>query len=288
MNLRISIAGLAILALCIPISARSAKKSSKTTIVLIGGVKSHGPGEHDFPNGICSLKAILESSPDIKKRGDISVEAYPNGWPEDESALTRATTVVWYFDGLQGQPLLDPKHRMQFTQLMKDGVGLVALHEASTLPANDSSVDLIGWLGGARYGMFDRTIETVTLVPLKHPISRGVHSFTYRDEFYPTLRFAPDSQRLTPILAPELHVQFRNGKAVENDQTSKFTVAWTFERGDGGRSFGFTGLHYLDNFQQPDLRKLLLNAIFWSAHLEVPKEGVRSSSLPEGAAGVCR
>jgi type 1 glutamine amidotransferase len=280
--LRNIITGLVILAVCLPMSSQGANKSSKKIIVLIGGVKSHGPGEHDFPNGICSLKAMLESSPDIKNRRDVSVTAYPNGWPEDDTVLKQAATVVWYFDGLQGQPLLDPKHRVLFGQLMKDGAGLVALHEASTLPANDSSVDLIGWLGGARYGMFDRTIETITLVPLKHPISRGVHSFTYRDEFYPTLRFTPDTKRFTAILEPDLHVQFRNGKAVDGGPASKYTVAWAFEREDGGRSFGFTGLHYLDNFEQPDLRTLLLNAIFWSAHLDVPGKGVRSSS-PQGA-----
>lgn len=273
-----SMTAIVLLAAFLPISAQSAGKSSKTIIALIGGVKSHGVGEHDFPNGICSLKALLESSPDIKNQPNVSIDAYPNGWPEDDALLKHAATVVWYFDGLEGHPLLDAKRRMQFSQLMNDGVGLVALHQASTLPPNDSSVDLSRWLGGARYGMFDRTTETVELVPQKHPVTRGVHPFTYRDEFYPTLRFSADSQRLTPILTPKLHVSFREGKTVTSDQTNTYTVAWAFERGDGGRSFGFTGLHYLAGLDQPDLRKLLLNAIVWTAHLEVPAEGVRSSS----------
>ena len=61
------------------------------------------------------------------------------------------------------------------------------------------------------------------------------------------------------------------------------TVAWAFERPGGGRSFGFTGLHYLASLDQPELRKLLLNAIVWTAGIEVPKEGITS----EGNACLC-
>jgi type 1 glutamine amidotransferase len=266
----------AMLVAFLPVSAQ------RTVIVLVGGVKSHAAGEHDFPAGVCSLQAILNSSPDVKRRSNISVEAYPNGWPEDDAVLKRAATIVWYFDGLQGHPLLNEKRRTQFRQLMREGVGLVALHQASTLPPNDTSVDLTHWLGAARYGMFDRTEETVQLVPAKHPVTRGVSPFTYHDEFYPTLRFSPDSSRITPILAPALHIAFREGKDIHSDQTSVYTVAWAFDRADGGRSFGYTGLHYLAGLDQPDLRKLLLNAIFWTAHVEVPKGGVRSTNAPPG------
>ncbi len=34
-----------------------------TRVVLIGGTKSHGPGEHDFPNGIPLFAALLKASP---------------------------------------------------------------------------------------------------------------------------------------------------------------------------------------------------------------------------------
>jgi hypothetical protein len=137
---------------------------------------------------------------------------------------------------------------------MNKGVGLVALHEASTLPANDSSVDLIGWLGGARYGMFDRTIETVTLVPLKHPISRGMHSFTYRDEFYPTLRFTPDSQHIT--LISRQNSMCSSGMERPWRTSRRASSPWLGPLREGMVdvplvSQGFTNL---DNFQQPDLR----------------------------------
>ena len=57
--LRRNMIGIAPLDFFLPICARCAGKSSKTFIALIGGVKSPGPGQHDFPNGICALKALL-------------------------------------------------------------------------------------------------------------------------------------------------------------------------------------------------------------------------------------
>jgi hypothetical protein len=54
------------------------------------------------------------------------------------------------------------------------------------------------------------------------------------------------------------------------------TVAWAFENAYGGRGFGFTGGHYHKNWANPNMRKLVLNAILWTAKIEVPKDGVVS------------
>ena len=52
--------------------------------------------------------------------------------------------------------------------------------------------------------------------------------------------------------------------------------AWARERPDGGRGFGFTGGHDHWNWAHDDFRKLVLNAIIWSAGVEVPEDGVPS------------
>jgi hypothetical protein len=56
---------------------------------------------------------------------------------------------------------------------------------------------------------------------------------------------------------------------------------YCFARKDVGDPTGYLTLLLADytSLDQPDLRKLLLNAIFWTAHLEVPKEGC-SFQLP--------
>jgi type 1 glutamine amidotransferase len=53
-------------------------------------------------------------------------------------------------------------------------------------------------------------------------------------------------------------------------------VAWACERPDGGRGFGFTGGHYHRNWGNDDVRRLVLNAILWTAKVEVPATGVES------------
>jgi type 1 glutamine amidotransferase len=42
------------------------------------------------------------------------------------------------------------------------------------------------------------------------------------------------------------------------------TVAWTFERPDGGRSFGTTLGHPWSNWQDKTFRRMVLNGILWT------------------------
>lgn len=252
-------------------------------IVLIGGPKSHGPAEHDFPHGIQLLKEFLEASPDAQQIEGLSIEAHPHGWPAAEE-LKGASTLVLYFDGVGRHPLLDSERLAQAEDLVRQGVGIVALHQASTVPADNESIPLRDWLGGARYGMVDRTEEPSRFNPAGsgHPISRGVAEFVLHDEYYLTLKFAEGKGTTTPILAGRLRPHFAHGEMVVEEPQTR-VVGWAFERNGGGRSFTFTGGHFLLSLDHPDLRKLLLNAIFWTAGLEVPDRGVLTNA-PANAA----
>jgi hypothetical protein len=267
MSLPRTMLALAAAAWLLAIGAAADAAGPARTIVLIGGNTPHGPLVHDAQNGILRIERYLRTSPEIRASGKVTIKAYPKGWPDNPDALDDAATIVWYFDGLEHHPLLDGRRRARFETLMRRGVGLVTFHQASTLPPDDRTIDLGKWLGAARYGMVDRTTETVAFKPAEHPISRGVKPFTYRDEFYPTLRFG--DAPVAPILSGWLHLE-----AAPAAPPTERRVAWAFERPGGGRSFGFTGFHYLAALDQPDLRKLLLNAIVWTAGLEVPSDGV--------------
>jgi hypothetical protein len=59
-------------------------------------------------------------------------------------------------------------------------------------------------------------------------------------------------------------------------------MAWAYDRPDGGRGFGFTGLHKHANLGEGNVRTLLLNAVAWVSQLEVPAGGVSSGPLSRG------
>ena len=63
----------------------------------------------------------------------------------------------------------------------------------------------------------------------------------------------------------------------------KQTVAWAYQREDGGRSFGFTGGHNHWNWGKDDIRRLVCNAIRWSAGQTIEPAG---SSMGQKQYGV--
>ena len=59
-------------------------------------------------------------------------------------------------------------------------------------------------------------------------------------------------------------------------------LAWASERPGGGRGFGFTGGHFHRNWADDNYRKVVLNAILWTAKVEVPANGVECKLTEEG------
>lgn len=258
-------AAVAAMLAALPLVAPNTAVARARAIVLIGGSTPHNPGVHESHNGVRRIAALLKAAPAVTAK--FAIRAYPDGWPADPAAFEGAATILWYFDGLEHHPLRDPARSARFATLMKRGVGLVTLHQASTLLPDDREIGLVEWLGGVRHGMVDRTVETVALVPTRHPVAHGVKPFAYRDEFYPTLRYAP--RGVTPVLTGMLHLE-----AAPQMPPTRRTVAWAFARPGGGRAVGMTGVHYLAAFDQPELQQLLVNAVAWTAGLKVPRDGI--------------
>ena len=52
-------------------------------------------------------------------------------------------------------------------------------------------------------------------------------------------------------------------------------MAWAYERPDGGRGFGFTGGHFHRNWADENFRRVVVNAILWTAKVDVPEGGAK-------------
>jgi type 1 glutamine amidotransferase len=186
--------------------------------------------------------------------------------------------VVFFMDGGDRHPMTQGKERMEtMRRLMDQGVGLVCLHYAVEFPKGEVGDQLLDWLGGYYETHYSDNPHNDTLVTPKpdHPVGRGVKPFRANDEWYYKIRFRPDDPRVTPVLVAEKLVG--HDRKTYTDQV----VGWVTDRKDGGRSFGFTGAHFHKNWGIPEFRKFVLNAILWTAKLDVPSNGVKCSVSDE-------
>jgi type 1 glutamine amidotransferase len=240
--------------------------AADTKIILIAGRSSHGPGEHEFNAGTKLLVKCLKEIPGIDP------VFIAGGWPQEESVFQGTKSVVFFMDGGGGHPMIQGKQRMEtMRRLMDEGVGLVCLHYAVEFPEGEAGDQLLDWLGGYYETHYsDNPHNTADIEPQEgHPITRGVKPFRINDEWYFKIRFRPDDPRVTPVLIAKSLVG--HDKKTYTDQV----VGWATERKHGGRAFGFTGAHFHRNWGNADFRKVVLNAILWSAKLEVPSAGVQ-------------
>src|SRR5262245_37031523 len=284
MNSRISpliLLGLVLFTAVITPRAETAEPARKK-IVLLVGKKSHGPignGIHDYGWSARLLKVMLDSS-NIKDQ--VRVEVHLDGWPSDPKTLDDANSIMVISDGRDGDRFEEAPHLARLERVrdlderMKKGCGFITFH-FSTFTPNHLGDKVLEWSGGYFAWETDgkrqwysaiRTIESeVQLGTPSHPVARGLKPFRMREEFYYNIRFKPKDDSLKPILVVA---------ALKGREPDGNIVAWAREREGGGRGFGTTCGHFYDNWKNDNFRKMILNAVAWSAKVEVPKAGIEA------------
>lgn len=251
-------------------------------IVYVAGAPSHGPGQHEHNAGALMAKHLLNTH-----HGDkVLVATYHNGWPADPSAFQNADALVIQSDGGPRHPAF--WHLRQIDYLREKGVGVGMLHYAVEMVPGETNDTLISATGGAfevNYSVNPHWDGAFTQFP-KHPVANGVKPFTARDEWYFNMRFAKDMKGVTPILSavpPDETMSRPDGDHSGNPEVRKMVaekmpqhVCWAIERAEGGRGFGFTGLHFHENWGDDGFRKTVLNAICWIAKVEIPENGIET------------
>jgi len=255
---------------------RTKLADGRKKVVMIAGTPSHGPGHHEFNAGVLLLKKCLQAVPNILP------VAYLNGWPKDPTAFDNADSILLYMDGGGGHPLIREDRLLRFSRLMQNGVGLACVHYAVEIPKDRGGPELLEWIGGfyeRDYSINPHWTATFESLP-EHPITRGVRPFTLNDEWYFNMRFPLDAGAVQAILRATPPDDKRGTPAAKEFPGRSEVLAWAIERADGGRGFGFTGGHFHRNWGDENFRRIVLNALLWTAKAEVPAEGV-SSTLGE-------
>lgn len=257
----------------------------KARVVFISGEPSHGPMAHEHRAGNLLLAKRLNEA-------DLGVEAVvlpDDGYPEDPGVLEDAATIVIFCTGHRGH-LLNPNLEA-FDALMKKGTGVVMIHWATEAQIGMPAKKFLEWMGGycdLNWSVNPHWKPNFQSFP-DHPIANGLEPFSVHDEWYYHMRFVGDLEGVTPILSDLPPAETltrpdgeRSGnphvrRAVANGESQH--VAWAYERPDGkGRGFGFTGAHNHVSWKNDMFRKVVLNAILWTAQVEVPENGVDSLS----------
>ncbi|MCA9165436.1 MAG: ThuA domain-containing protein, partial [Planctomycetales bacterium] len=258
----------------------AAAKGEKKKIAFMAGRPSHGYGAHEHYAGCMLLADGLKNS-----LPNIEVEVFRNGWPQDPNAFDGADTIVMYCDGGGGHPV--NQHLEQVDALADKGVGIACLHYAVEVPKGEPGDAFLDWIGGyfeTDWSVNPHWTAEFTALP-EHPVTRGVHPFAINDEWYYHMRFRDDMKNVTPILTdlpgPDTlrrpdgpHSGNPAVRAAVLQRKEPQHVAWASERDNGQRGFGFTGGHDHWNWGEENFRKLVLNAIAWTAHIEIPKDGL--------------
>jgi type 1 glutamine amidotransferase len=258
-------------------------------ILLVAGRPSHGPGEHEFNAGCLLLAKCLNENPGIKA----TVEK--GGWPADEHAFDGVDAVFFYMDGGPGHPVAKPEHIKKVRELAAKGVGIGFGHYAVEVVPGPPGDAWKEWIGGHyedHYSVNPMWAPNFQKFP-NHPVANGVKPFSDKDEWYFNMRWRADTNGITPILVGHPSDQVRKGPYVWPAGPYQHIIdaagrdeamMWVVENGNGQRGFGFTGGHTHRNWGNENQRKVVLNALLWIAHGEVPKDGVKCAITEEDLA----
>jgi type 1 glutamine amidotransferase len=247
-------------------------------IVLVAGTPSHPPGAHEYLATQAVLKGLLEQTPGV------FVTIVRDNWPRNEAIFAGARTIVWYTDGAKNHPLLQPARADVIQSYIDKGTGFVALHYGLNL-TKELGERMLPWLGG----VFDPEISAGTgavkwtpvwkKMPV-HPATRGVAPFAIDDEWYFNMRFVPGMKRVQPLVTGVPPEELRKTEDAKKHPGRAEVLAWAYDRPNGGRSFAITTPHTHEDWANADLRRLVVNAILWTAKLDVPKAGAKVALDP--------
>jgi type 1 glutamine amidotransferase len=232
----------------------------KKVLLVSSAPDGHPVTTHEYKAGLDLLAVCLKPVAGV----EVTHAKAHGAWKEGPDLVGRSDGVVLFLTEGAKWLSADAKRLEAFRQHAKRGGGLVVLHwgmgtrEAGPI---DAFVALFGGCHGGPDRKYKVLETSLSVADPKHPITTGVKDLTVREEFYYKLKLPKDATTIKPVLLADI-------------EGSKEMVAWSFERPDGGRSFGFSGLHFHDNWKREEYRRLVSQAVLWSVKLPVPDKGL--------------
>jgi type 1 glutamine amidotransferase len=228
-------------------------------IYLRAGLKTHGEGQHDYPQFLADWSKLLT----------VKYGAVVDGSFHEPTAKELAKTdVIVFYKGDAGY--LTPEEKADLEAFLKRGGGVVSFHDALCGPDPEYLANTV--FGGAKkHGEVNYTLEAkipYTIVDKMNPIMAGMSDFTLEgDESFYLMTWAANPK--INVLANGL---IDSTPTSVNSKHAGETVPqmWTYEHTlPGGtkpsRAFVWMQGHLYKNFTDPRIEPMLARGIAWAA-----------------------
>lgn len=222
-------------------------------IYLWGGLKTHGEGQHDYPQFIADWSKLLTD------RGAVVSGALH----APSSADLEGTDVVLIYKGDAG--FLNDNQKAALEAYVKRGGGLVSLHDALCGPDPAYFSKFVG--GAKKHGEVNYTLDApipYTVVDKTNPIMKEMSNVTIFDEAFFNMTWTKDPAihvLATAAMPPTRSAGEHKGEVVPQIWTYEHTL----EGGQPARAFVWMQGHTYANFANYQIQRTLLRGIAWAA-----------------------
>lgn len=225
-------------------------------VYLWAGLKTHPPGQHDYPQFLADWSKVLTEHGAVVEGGF---------HPPTRDELAFADVVIIY-KGDAG--FMTQAEHANLEEYVKRGGGLVNIHDSLCGPDPADMATLLG--AGKRHGEVNFTLETPMQYDVKDsssPILAGLNfnGFQVTDEAFYKMTWAsnPEVHVLATVTIPKTPSSVQGGGVGQ-----VVPQLWTYEHilpgGQPARAFVWMQGHVYTNFANPTLQTMLLRGIAWA------------------------
>jgi len=283
-----------------------AQEQTTKVIYFLSGIRDHASptvgGRHEVAKDLLVLQDCINKAYNIKgvkivtkfidARSALDVEDIKDAAAiivESSSATSSQKRTHPIFPPLPpGQKQYDQKtldYLSQLDALHKAGMGIMILHWGidANNEQNPTARDYyLKWFGEtAMEGYTQNPLGFWIVTPIKaaqkHPILNGVHRWIYKDEIFSRLVVNPGDPFRTDLLIGESPETNQSEAGSPKGVIGPRGIASAYEK-SGARGILWGGQDFHSALLNDDYRRFLLNAIVWTAGIQVPAGGVKTKA----------
>jgi len=221
-------------------------------VYLRAGLKTHGPGLHDYPQFLADWSKLLTGHGAVVNG---SLHA-----PLAQELENAAVLVIYKGDA----GYMSDADRAALEAFIKRGGGIVSIHDALCGPDPAYFATLVG--GAKKHGEINFTLDAnvpYTVVDPASPLVKGIAGVALRDEAFFNITWAanPGAHVLaTTVIDATPSAGSHKGEVIPQ--------IWTYEHtlpgGEPARAFVWMQGHSYASFARPEIQNMLLRAIAWA------------------------